>query len=370
MALSCSLTFSNATTGQLAWSGLSGAATTVDAQIAMRNDFAFTPAPILSVPTASPLALPGLNHATTYAARVRGRYSDGHTDSWCPVALATTPAAAYPDTSPQNIMLTAPILVLPEPVISWSSQTAVVGYDVANLGRAVPVPFLSYSASQAHSFEAQTTGQAVDVFALLVSNLPEAATVTLKGGASLANVRGGSPTYSYGPVPFRASPSLPGRDPGGRRRTRGWHGFVQLPAAKAYQFWRVEIAAALPGDTMHLEHCVIGLNRSTKPMSVDKKETPQDLGTLSRQRSGMLDRAIGFTGRQVDFEIPLVREEQYETKLGDLIYHLNSPIFAVPNGLRGSFFHDRMVYGDFIAGVSDMVNSPVFTQPISISSII
>src|SRR3546814_13124889 len=78
----------------------------------------------------------------------------------------------------------------------------------------------------------------IDTIALLQSNIPEDATVLIRVGTTSATA-----DANYGPYPFRASATVPGRP--------GYHGLFRLPAAVSKEYWRVDIKATPPGHHQH-----------------------------------------------------------------------------------------------------------------------
>ena len=207
------------------------------------------------------------------------------------------------------------------------------------LFRSGPVAYKSYVSSGSHAIEAVMAPDPVDTIALLMSNLPENATVNIKAGATQANVRSGSPAFTTGPLSFRASANLPGRP--------GYHGLFRF-AQQRLPYWRIEITAAdLTGGILHLEHALFGWNRSTKNHSVSRSEAGTDGGKLERLRSGVPDRVRGYRGRSASFDIAMLTEAQDWTNYQDLSYRVGStdPVFVVPNTRPGAFFHDGFLYG-------------------------
>ena len=352
-----------ATSFNLAISGLAGV--TMDVQVAARPDFGRCVCPIVNMAAGSSVTVTGLNQSANYFVRVRGVDGAGDADEWSNTyAVRTLPGAAR-DTDPAAIMIKPALLVVPAAVVSWTADDQQDGFPVENLGFDAPVAWHSVRAAGTHGFVAQIAADDVDTIALLSSNAPENATVRIKAGNSLSNVNGGSPTYSYGPIPFRASANMPGRP--------GFHSLITLPAAQRYSFWRVEIIAPdLFGDLLHLEHAVLGWARRSKNHALDKTETPADQGSISYTRGGVPIRSPGARMRRVDFEIALMTEAQYETTYGDLGWLVGNtePVLVVPNMKEGAFLHDRILYGNIVSSKITNPASPRYTRSFTIDSVL
>ena len=222
------------------------------------------------------------------------------------------------------------------------------------------MPWRSTPAANVASFLARMAKQPVNTIALLMSNAPEATTVQVKAGNTTATT-----DYTATTVAFRASANLAARP--------GYHALIQLPSAQSYPYWRVNInlPAGFTGP-FHLEHAVFGLNRTTKNHSIDKSESPLDLGSYERGRSGIPQRQQGLRGRRVEFEISMLNQTQFETNYGDLPRRVGatSPVLVVPNAKSGAWLHDRILYGVLVSGKATNPASPVFTRSFTIDSIL
>lgn len=360
------LDFSNITptAARADFAAIEDGADTLQLQLAVRPDFQLCAAPIIpGIAVGASLDLAELNQATTYYGRARS-VIEGIEQPWSEVAALRTLLDEARDLSAVAVTHAPTLLVVPEQVLEWNSATTVAGFPTDNLGYDAPVAWRSQNPA-AHAFTARMAAAPVDTIALLMSNAPESATVTVSAGATEANASGGAPTFSYGPVPFRASPNLDGRP--------GFHALLELPAAQAFAWWQVEIAAAVPGGIFHLEHAVFGRNRKTKNHSVEKTETPTDLGSLARSRSGIPQRALGWRMRRVEFDISAMDEGQYEASYADLGWRVGNiePVLVVPNSKAGSYLHDRILYGALSSSsrISN-IRGPLFTRSFSIDSLI
>lgn len=336
---------------------------TVEIQYAVRPDFANCVCPIITgIPRSSPYSLIGLTQATPYYLRARSRRASGAAEDWSAILPFRTAVSAGIDTTVPAIMITPAMVVVPVPVLEWTGLLSgdVAGYPCANLGFDAPVAWRSMPSADAVSFRAMISPDAVDTIALLMSNAPEAATVQVFAGDDPS-----TSAYASAPQPFRASANL--------ARRPGYHALIRLPAPQTYTYWRVTIT--LPGGIsgpFHLEHAVFGFNRSSKNHSVDKVESPLDLGTFDRSRAGIPQRTKGLRGKRVDFEISMMSELQFQTLYADLPRRVGAtdPVLIVPNSKAGAYLHDRILYGVLTGGKSANPASPIYSRSFTIDSIL
>jgi hypothetical protein len=332
---------------------------TLEFQVAVNPKFLFCVCPIVSgAPLTSPINLVGLNQDTSYYVRMRAVRLDGSIEPWSLTLGLRTPLSVARSTAPAAVMIEPAMIVVPAPVLAWTATHEVDGYPVANLGIDAPVAWRSHVIGS-HSFTAQIAPAQINTIALLMSNAPENALVTIRGGNDNLTT-----AFVHGPVAFRASANMPGRP--------GFHSLICLPSAQSYPFWKVDIAATLNGDLLHLEHAVFGMNRVTKNHSVDKTEQPIDYGTLERSRSGNPIRVSGARGRKVDFDISMLTEAQFEISYGDLGQLVGStdPVLVVPNAKANAFLHDRILYGALTSNRIVNPASPYYTRTFSVESIL
>lgn len=335
---------------------------TLDVQYAIRPDFQLCVAPLVRGVARANFQLRGLNPGTNYYVRSRSVRASGAVEDWSDVVSNRTVAGPARNTSPDAVMIEPAILVVPAPVLSWQqiSGNFVEGYPVDNLGYDGPVAWVSKSSGINHIFAAEVGNEPVDTIALLASNAPTNATVTLNAGPDVTGA-----AFTHGPVPFRASENLPGRP--------GYHALIRLPSVQQHRFWRVEITAAdVYERQLQVEHAVFGQNRSTKNHSIDKSETLVDLGTFDRTRGGNPIRNLGARLRRVDFDISMLTEEQFELNYADIDWRVGSsePVLCVPNSKDNAFLHDRILYGPIRGGKNVNPASPRYTRGFSIESVI
>lgn len=335
---------------------------TLEIQAGIRPDFQNCVAPIITgLPRTSPATITGLTQDTPYYVRARSKRASGAYEDWSPIIPARTALVAGPDLSTPAILISPAMFVIPAPILEWTGDNDIAGYPCLNLGFDAPVPWRSTPAGGvAGSFLVRMAPQPIDTLALLMSNVPEAATVQIKAGNTTATT-----DYTATTVPFRASANLAARP--------GYHSLVKLPAPQSYPYWRVNIAFAggLTGP-LHIEHAIFGFNRVSKNHSVDKGEAPLDLGSYERGRTGIPQRTIGLRGKRVDFEISMLNQLQYETLYGDIsrLVGATLPVLVVPNARSGTWLHDRILYGVLTGGKTTNHASPVFSRAFSIDSIL
>ncbi len=359
MPIAMTLGATTATTQVLNFAGYTGAS--IEIQYAPREDFDFCVAPSFTIAAAATHTLQVLNQASTYYVRSREIIA-AVPGPWVATQAFRTSLTTAQTTTPAAVMITPAMIVVPNPVLAWAADNVVAGYPVANLGLDAPVAWRSSHAT-VHAFNVTMAPETIDTIALLMSNAPEAATVTIKASNVAANVAG-APSYSVVGSAFRASANLPGR--------YGYHGLFRLASPQAYTFWRVEITCAAPGALFHLEHAIFGLNRSSKNYSLDKSEAPLDFGSLERGRSGVPIRSRGARGRRIDFDLSRMSEAQNETIYQDLgrKVGLTDPVLVVPNSKTGAFLHDRIAYGALTSMRTVNDASPIFTRSFSVESIL
>lgn len=362
MALTMTLGTTTAISQVLNFSGYAGGSV-IQVQYASRPDFRWCVAPTYSfVATASHL-MQWLNHNATYYIRAREVLSGGAVQAWVSTQAIRTLQTAARDLTVPSVMIQPAMVVVPSPVLEWIGYDPVAGFPVENLAIDAPIAFRASHASTLAIY-ARIAPEPVDTFALLVTNVPELATIRIAGGNTLATAQTGV-EFLTAPAPFRASPNLPGRP--------GYHGLVRLPSPQTFPWWQFLIQnAAVPGSMFHAEHAIIGLNRATKNHSVDKAETPVDYGSLNRNRAGIPDRIQGYRGRRVDFDISMLSELDYENTYADLGTRvgLTDPVLVVPNSKSGPYLHDRILYGPLVGQKAINPASPRYTRSFTVDSLI
>jgi hypothetical protein len=336
---------------------------TIDLQIAPRPSFSFCVAPIYNLASQPAQGVSGLNQRSTLYARARNRRASGAVEDWSAIFPFRTADGTAQTTTPTSIMVDKPIIFLPEKLVSWeTAPTATAGYPPSNLAVDAPVALQMPGSGGLYAIYFQSAGSPVDTLAILNTNVPEAAVITIYACPTRAGLDSGTGRITLASaVAFRASANVPGR--------LGYHGLFQFTST-SLPWFAVVISGTLPVATLYVEHLILGRNRVVKNMSVDKSETPLPKTTIDRTRGGISDRVDGIAMRKVQFDITNMTEAMYETQLGDLIYHENEPVFILPNSKSGAFLHDRMLYGDLVASTVSNPYSPRFTRTIGVNSLI
>lgn len=335
---------------------------TFEIQAGINPDFKNCVAPIITgLPLTTPVTINGLNQDTPYYFRGRSKRASLAYEDWSPIIGGRTALLSAPDLTTPSVLISPAMLVVPVPILEWTGTADIAGFPCSNLGFDAPVPWRSTpGGGTTGSFLARMAPEPVDTIALLMSNVPEYSSIYFQAGNTSATT-----DYTSGYFPFRASANLPGRP--------GYHSLTRLPAAQSYPYWRVNIGFGdgLTGP-LHIEHAVFGLNRASKNHSVDKVESPLDLGSYSRERSGIPSRVKGLRGKRVEFEISMVNQLQYETLYADLPRRIGttSPVLVVPNSKSGTWLHDRILYGVLTGGKATNPASPYYSRTFTIDSIL
>lgn len=370
-------------------------ATGYEIQVSSRPDFSWVPSPVFAItveidieddgmwggdfiddgpwgdpmiddgPAEATASIGELNQSSSYYARGRATFADVDPEPWSEIVGFRTEAGDPLDLTVPAVLIQPAMIVIPEPVLHWEADTTIDGFPVKNLGRDSPIAWRSIGDGDGHyAFEMTTAGAPIDTIALLQTNLPESAVWRVKADITLEGLRGLTPAFSTDSAPFRATAELPQRP--------AYHGLMSLPAAQQYPFWRVEIDARLPGNVLHAEYAVVGLNRATRNHSVERTEQPLDLGEITRTRSGIADRIEGFRSRRADFDLSTLTVTQHETIYADLYQRVGftDPILCVPNSKRGPFFHDRILYGNLSGSTATNTSSAFFSRKFTMDSVI
>lgn len=313
---------------------------TLELQLAARADFQFCVCPIyVQIARATPIVVQGINQDAKYYARMRSRRVSGAAEDWSNVVAFKTPVNVARDFTVPALVVDNAIIMKPEPIISWTGANTVAGFPEKNVSRDAPVAWRSILGGAGDTnIVLEHSGTPIDTIAIMQTNMPEAGNISVRGAATLAGVPAG--TILANGVPFRASANMPGRN--------GYHALVRLAAPASYRFIGIYLnpGGALPASTVHVEHIAIGLNRKTKNMALDSNESPINLGSKDRTRSGNPDAVLGMKMRRVEFDLAFLTETQSETNYQEVMSWMDETVFVVPNSKAGPFLHDRMLYGD------------------------
>lgn len=337
----------------------------VDVQISTRPDFKWVLSPMAPniAPVGVNVTITGLNQRTSYFVRMRER-------NGAVVGQWTKPIGFYtPNNSSRVLTYTGSnkdvaLIVAPERVVGWTTPAELAGHPPSNLGTDNPNDqWWADVSGGGYAFEMEHSGAPIDTIALLETNAHAGMTISVKGGATLANVRSGGPSFTQGPQTFHASANMGGLP--------GYHALVRLGAPQSYRFWRVEIAGTAALGRFAATYACLGKARSAgKNMADDSQEVSIDLGVLERTREGNADRRHGFQrGRKVDFDIAMMNEGLWETQFADLrnIIGQTDPALVIPNSKTGAFLHDRILYGPVQLRVAHP-NSRLFTASLTVAS--
>ena len=362
MPFTFSLRLTEATTQNLLFGGWE-AGDRIQVQIANRGDFAIDPVQSFIIDPVPEYQVEGLNQQTKYFYRARLIAPDGSRGAWSRVHFTTSKTVSLADTSPAQVMIKPAMIVVPDYVYMMDTSETISGYPVSNLLYDAPTAWRAQMAGSKCWFTFQT-GAPFDTLALLASNASEASIISLSSANTPEGLEATSPKPQRITQRFRVSTGLPQR--------RFFHCLMRLPSLNSFPFHKIEIEGALPGAVFQAQHLIVGRNRSTKNMSVGKSETPVDMSRLERTRGGLPDRALGARLRQIDFDLAMLTEEQFETQYADLWYRVGTsePVLVVPNSKPGTFLHDRIAYGAIRSMRSLNPASPRFTQSLSIESLI
>jgi len=359
------LSFNNVTSAGIYFAAVPAGTLLIEVQYSTRPDFMWCPSPIVRSFDLGGMTMNGLNQATPYYMRARPISSSGAQGEWTATFGFSTQGGPARILTPATVMIEPALIVPPEPVLSWTADNEVSGYPARALGRDDPNSMWWADLSGGKfAFQTYVAGGAVDTIAVLESNASEGMQIKVLADYEGNTINTGSPTYSYGPVPFRASLNLPGR--------RGYHSLVRLPAPVNFRHYRVEITGQVPGNRFVATYAVLGQAHKTKNFALDKGETIADYGSIERDRSGNPNRVRGHRGRLVDFEVVNMTEAAYESAFERLRWMLGTtdPALVVPNSKAGAFLHDRILYGQVRAGRASNPYSPIFSQAFNVDSLI
>ena len=362
MPLTMTLGATTSTSQVLNFAGYLGT-DTIRIQYSTNPNFANALAPSYEIAPAASHTMQKLNQASRYYVRARLVHQDGSADSWVGPLTLYTPLGNARDLSVSAVLIEPARIVVPEKMTGISGQDEVAGFPAANVAHDGPTAWRS-SGATSHKLLFALGQVPIDTIAMLNTNLPEDATITIAASDTLADIPDVPSADFSAAFTFRASANVPGRP--------GYHGIFDLGAPRSYRYWNIFISATCPGGVAEIQHVVAGINRATKNHSVDKNEQPIDFAEFDRTRDGQPVRTDGMRGRRVDFDISMLTQAQYEDIYSDLWYRVGTtePLLVVPNGKEGAFLHDRILYGVLRTYRASNPASPVYSLALSIESII
>jgi hypothetical protein len=334
-----------------------GGETAFDLELNREPDFASDDSFYLSGLAAGNTAVQGLPSDTPWF--VRSRKTNGGVGPWTATLLAATSAPAAPAGYVGFSILPA-ILAVPEPIDYIACAQADVGSDPYNLLDDDPQATMR-ATNNAPAIVFHTAGRSVDTLALMGTLSGPTATWRIRAAGTQANLTA-APAYDTGAVTFHASSNL------GRRPF--YHGFHRLGAAVTHEWWRIDMANA-NAPSFIARNLIIGLARQSVNYSRGAGQSPVDLGTMGRNRFGTPDRAKGWRGRTLDFELSWLTEAEYEAKWRDLdqLVGTTDPVFVLPNPKANAYLHDRMGFGDVTQMRAENVRSSRYVKSLEIRSI-
>lgn len=360
MALEITITGRTATTVSISMAGKTG----ISAQLQICPDpsFSLCSGPIFTSAPGTTQTIPGLNQDSVYYMRGRNILAGPIEEEWGATQAFHTPVDTPWAEETGAIRIEPAILAKPITPMALAASNEVAGFPASNAFFPAPfVPWRSAMSEGLHWIRFRAGFAPIDVLAALGTNLPEATTVTITADNDSGNLSS-TPDFTRAFPAFRASPNVPGRP--------SYHGLFRLDEPQSYDWWQIAFSAALPGGVLEVDHIVAGLNLATKPHAVDRKESPLDLGSLSRSRSGQPIRQAGVKLRRHEFEIAMLRENEFEQHYGQMWRWLNQTMLVVPNAKPGPYLHDRLAYGDFVSTPFTQVSSTRYTRSFIIESLI
>ena len=337
-------------------------AASVDVIYGDRTEAFLGPFPLLTVVPngAGEFTLTGLVPNTRYYFQARDRAANGDVTAFAqPLAVTTAVPADPPALVPGNFLSPA-IIVVPQQLRDAGGDI-VDTHPAANMLTDAPIEQAWVDMGVGGSIIFETASEEFDTVAVLETNAPRGCQVTIETAATA----GGAATFTYGPVDFHGGAY--------RRRNARASGLFSLGETRTDRFVRIIFSGTEPpGGVLVATYAVIGAARAVKNMAADKQETALDLGSLTRSRDGTPDRAHGMRGREVEVEIALMTEAQYEEVYADLprLVGQVEPVLLVPNSKAGQYLQDRMLYGPLSRQRTTQPYSGRFTFAVTCDSII
>lgn len=352
MALTLTVTtrFSSGIT--LAWSGAGANDTQFQVEVNRAEDFASDDSLTATYPGSS-VTLGGMPASTPWWCRVRpvgGAWSNVILTSTFPVALNTTYT---------GFSIGKALMVIPESIANLTAIGLIAGYPISNLKRDDPASTARF-ATGTFTIDFDTAGVPIDVIALLGTLANDTAQWRITGDFTAAN-RGTGGAYDSGFVSFRCSPTL------GVRTV--YHALQQLDAPSSASYWRITVNHSAP--QFIIRNLVVGLARKSVNPSKGLGSSSLDQGNAQRTRFGTADRAYGWRGRAVDFEMSWIKEAEFQAKWSDMMTRVGRtlPVLAIPNSARNVHLNDRIAYGFMTAQHDENVQSFYHTKTVEIDSI-
>jgi hypothetical protein len=189
------------------------------------------------------------------------------------------------------------------------------------------------------------SAQAINLVALLFTNLTAAATWQVRGATSQANLTA-APGYNSGAISFRAETAS--------AETR-LHGYLFLSTAQNYRYWRVDLTdAANPATFVNAGRLVISSAwQSSRFQRKGEAITVTDTSKITRMTGG---QAIPtpypvLMGR--DFTIPYLTEDEMYAQVYELarLRGTSKEALVIMDPAATTHQQKKMIYGLFASGV-------------------
>lgn len=343
----------------------SGGETTWELELNPAADFISDDSLRLAGITASPITVTGLPNGVPFNMRLR---ATNVASAWSNTVFAATSEVTV-DTSYGGFSVDKAMVVVPVQIFNISpfagTGTPVTGFPGSNLLRDDPQS--TFRASKgSFGIDFETSGEPVDTFALLGSLAAQGVTWQILGYTSAANRSAGTSVIANSNViTYRVSPTI-----ARRRFYHGLHQFGSLSAATT-TFWRILFDATALGPQFIARNLVVGKALTSVNASRGSGSSPQDFGSVQRNRFGTPDRIAGWRGRSVDFELSWLNEAEYHAKYAALeqLVGTTQPVLAIANSKRNVFLNDRIAFGNLTGSRAEVVRSGKHTKSFEVASL-
>ncbi|MCW1985612.1 UNVERIFIED_ORG: hypothetical protein M2348_001344 [Sphingomonas sp. R1F5B] len=198
-----------------------------------------------------------------------------------------------------------PFFVLPLDLGTVVASAADTGYPVFNLNRHKAIG-LTWKANAGGGLWARGVLPAqasIDFCGIIAANAQPGTTYRLRLGVTQADVDGSSAPYDSGALPF-INPSIV-------REDGLYHSHLELPAAQAATYWRIDIA----GHTGAFQAANLVLGAKIEPSryyNFDWEYGVKDLGDLNLTAWGVADETPGLIWRTLSFTLGWQTEAEFE----------------------------------------------------------
>lgn len=208
-----------------------------------------------------------------------------------------------------------PFFVVPLDLGAIVSSAAYSGFPVFSLNRhkAIGLTWKAAAGGGCWARGILPAQASIDFCSIVSANAQPGTTYRLRLGASQADVDGGSAPYDSGVLPFI--------DPAIARDDGLYHSHLELPAAQAATFWRIDIGGHT-GD-FQAANLVLGLKiEPSRFQNFDWEYGAKDLGDINITPWGVADENPGLVWRTISFTLAWVSEAEYEASFRPMIEKL------------------------------------------------